>query len=207
MTNYSDNTTTNSWLQTFTGIAFDPMRPDPKDVRIMDIAHALSHQCRFGGHCPTFYSVADHSVRVSKVVWDWAQGQGTNVMDTARVSLVGLLHDAAEAYVQDIVRPIKYLPEMADYRDAEDRVIRAIFARYKLDVWLLDQDWLKLADNIALATEKRDFFPTTPRTWTPLPDPLPDTIVPLSPMEAKQAFLDRFHYLADLMGPWMKERT
>ncbi|MFG0247924.1 MAG: phosphohydrolase, partial [Phycisphaeraceae bacterium JB051] len=78
-----------SWIQTYTGKAFYPLREDPGIIDIRDIAHALSLQCRFNGHCSDFYSVAQHSVHVSEVV-------------PQAFALWGLLHDAAEAYMSDL---------------------------------------------------------------------------------------------------------
>src|SRR4051812_6540197 len=85
------------WMQTISGKAFFPLDPRPADVDIQDIAHALAFQCRFGGHVKEFYSVAEHSVRVSLIC----------AHEDAKW---GLLHDATEAYLSDIVRPVKRDP-------------------------------------------------------------------------------------------------
>jgi uncharacterized protein len=93
------STRTGDWIQTYTGKQFWPLSPLPEDIVIEDIAHALSMQCRFGGHVRTFYSVAQHSVHVSLLV-------------EPQYALWGLLHDAAEAYLVDLPRPIKKFSEM-----------------------------------------------------------------------------------------------
>ena len=178
------------WIQTSSGVAFHPQDPRVEDVHLIDIAHSLSHQCRFAGHVPIFYSVADHSVRVADYVYTLAHGQPHR--DRCLIALVGLLHDASEAYVQDIVRPIKHMPEMAGYRDLEDKVARVIFKKFDLDFWLLDHDWIKLADNTLCATEKRDLIPTSPKAWAPMPDPLPEVVVPRTSAKSKSLFLQRF---------------
>ena len=90
------------WIQTFTGRAFYVLDPRPEDVDIEDIAHALSMQCRFAGHCREFYSVAQHSVTASWLV-------------PPEDALWGLLHDAAEAYVVDLPRPIKRAWQLESY--------------------------------------------------------------------------------------------
>src|ERR1035441_1601867 len=93
-------------ITTFSGVRFWPLIPNPADIRIEDIAHALSNQCRFGGHTREFYSVAEHSVRVSQLC-------------TPENALWGLLHDASEAYLSDVTAPITELPQLEAYRAAE----------------------------------------------------------------------------------------
>src|SRR5690606_29748913 len=94
------------WMQTFTGRRFWPLDPRPDEICIEDIAHALSMQCRYAGHCLSFYSVAEHSVLLSQHVAEpfrrWA-----------------LLHDASEAYLVDVPRPIK--GDLSNYRAVEAR--------------------------------------------------------------------------------------
>src|SRR6266700_4788978 len=99
------------WIQTAMGRKFWPMDPRSGEVFIDDIAHALSMLCRFGGHCIRFYSVAEHSVLLSRVA-------------EPRFKLWALLHDASEAYLADVPRPVK--PALVGYKDAEERVQRAI---------------------------------------------------------------------------------
>lgn len=109
------------WIQTFTGVEVYPFDPRPEDIRIEDIAHALSMQCRYAGHCSQFYSVAEHSVRVAELL-------------PREVQLWGLLHDASEAYLVDLPRPIKRHSEIgALYRVAEESLMRAIAARFDLE--------------------------------------------------------------------------
>lgn len=113
-----------SWIQTRSGKKFDPLNPDPATIDIEDIAHALSQVCRFTGHCSRFYSVAEHSVRVSRRVFqltgDWEQ------------AMWGLLHDASEAYLADIARPVKRTPELLLYCRIEGRLQRRIAHRFNL---------------------------------------------------------------------------
>lgn len=174
------------WMQTYTGRQFWPMDPRPEEVCIEDIAHALSLQCRFAGHCREFYSVAEHSVRVARVLRD----RGHSPV----VQLMGLLHDASEAYLVDVPRPLK--PYLKGYRPAEDAVMAAICERFGLR-GLDDWPFIKEADNILLATEARDLMGPPPAPWAEMPPPLWETIVPESPGTAKMIFLT---YFKDLHG-------
>ena len=101
------------WFVTYSGKQFWPLDPQPQDVCVRDIAHHLSLVCRFGGAVRTHYSVAQHSLIVADIL-------------PPRLKLRGLLHDATEAYVGDMVRPLKRF--MPDYREVENKVWAAIIA-------------------------------------------------------------------------------
>lgn len=105
---------TEAWIETYTGKKFHLLEPQEDEVNILDIAHALANQCRFGGHTMEFLSIAEHSVMVSKLT----------------KSLEGLLHDATEAYISDVVSPLKHsLPE---YKAVEKRIAAVIARKFKL---------------------------------------------------------------------------
>jgi hypothetical protein len=114
-----------NWIQTSTGRKFFPTEPNPGEIVIEDIAHALSYSCRYNGHTSTFYSVAEHSVHVDDLV---ARRGGS--LEEHRWAL---LHDASEAYLCDIPRPLKRMPEMQPYRDAEKQLQMAIVTHFGLD--------------------------------------------------------------------------
>jgi 5'-deoxynucleotidase YfbR-like HD superfamily hydrolase len=101
------------WIQTYSGIKMHPLSPTEEEISIEDIAHALSNLCRFTGHCNKFYSVAQHSVLVS-------------VYSPRDYAMWGLLHDASEAYLNDIARPIKISDEYNTYRKIEENLMKVI---------------------------------------------------------------------------------
>lgn len=169
---------TGNWMQTRLGRQFWPLDPRPEDIRIFDIAHALAMQCRYNGHCNVFYSVAEHSVLVSLVV-------------PPAHALAGLLHDAAEAYVGDLVRPLKR--HIHGYDAIEDRVWRAIAERYGVPVDLHES--VKIADNAVLLAEQAQIMGPPPEPWNVPGEPAAVTINGLNPNEARSAFLDRFTQL------------
>lgn len=119
------------WITTASRGKFYPKDPEGTSYVIPDIAHALSNTCRFSGQCDRFYSVAEHSILVSKLAYEIRpKVEGPN--DPLNTLRWGLLHDASEAYLTDIPRPIKYLPEMAGYRALEKRVMAAIQQQFGL---------------------------------------------------------------------------
>lgn len=169
------------WGSTFTGKKFWPVDPRPEDIDIVDIAHALSNLCRFGGHCREFYSVAQHSVLLSYIC-------------EPKDALWGLLHDASEAYVVDIPRPLKYSPGMEGYKVIEKRMMRAVCEAFGLSYD--SPESVNIADEVLIATEARDLMPEhNVKEWTFTHPALEEQIIPWSPSESKQKFLDRFYEL------------
>lgn len=167
-----------SWIQTYGGKQFFPLAPKPDDVDIVDIARSLSFLCRFNGHCRAFYSVADHSIRVSNIVSD-------------EYALWGLLHDAAEAYVSDLPRPVKQaIPEFSVH---EDKVLDVIMKRHGLQMPMPGP--VREADDILLVTEARDLMAPPPADWGLAAKPLDERIRPLSPEQAFETFLARYEQL------------
>jgi hypothetical protein len=174
------------WLQTFTGRQFWPLDPRAEDVELEDIIHSLAQQVRYAGHCPGPYTIAQHSVLVSRR----AEALTIPGDDRAEVALWGLLHDASGAYVVDVPRPLKqFLPS---YREIEDGVMRAICARFELPG--VTPPEVKRADRELLATEAREFFPVDrrPAEWTLPWRPLPDQIAVWGRHEAEVLFRERW---------------
>lgn len=179
-------TTDDRWFLTSSGRRIYPFSMRPHDVMsLSEIAHSLSHVCRFGGHCLEFYTVAQHSVMVYEIVLNADPNVDDKTLRTA------LMHDSAEAYVGDMVRPVKR--SMFDFCQLEMEIYGAIAARYDLHVDV--PDIVKWADNKALMTERRDLLPKHSWAWFEdqardgSADPLPGRIVPMSPRDARHSFL------------------
>ena len=126
-------------MQLASGKPFFPLDPRPDEIDIEDIAIALSRICRFGGHTKSFYSVAEHSILVSLLVPDEHR-------------LTALLHDATEAYIGDMIRPLK--SQIPQFSEIENNIWSAIAERFSLPVEM--PSCVKDADVLALAIEKRD---------------------------------------------------
>lgn len=136
-----------AWIQTYSGSKFYPFAPTPESIFIEDVAHHLSLICRFNGACAYHYSVAQHSLYVAQIC---------EASHGPRGGLYGLLHDAPEAYLGDIVRPIKRTPAFVEYLEFEDRLQRMMFAMVGLDPEM--PDYVKEADDAVLATEKQQLM-------------------------------------------------
>lgn len=162
-----------TYITTWSGQKFNFLNPEPTSILLEDIAHALSLQCRFNGHCDTFYSVAEHSVRVCNLVE--ASGMKRNIVLTA------LLHDAAEAYTGDVVSPIKKL--LPEFKKIEANLEKHIAERFSLTYPFPEE--VHLADKQALQEEFENLKPFCdgePREC-------------LSPKEAERLFIETFNRL------------
>lgn len=177
----------NPWNQTFSGLAFDLVKPDRSMVSIKDIAQSLANLCRFNGHCRRFYSVAEHSLYVSRAV-------------PRPYALQGLLHDATEAYVGDMVAPLKSI--LVDFKEVESRVREAVCARFGLAV---EMPWeVQIADKRMLSTELEYLLLPPPRDWGTMLEACElheiglchPNQMGLPPREAHRRFLERFAELA-----------
>jgi hypothetical protein len=189
----------NGWMTTASGMRFHPLDPRPEEVVPYDLAHGLSHVCRFAGQCTRFYSVAQHSVLVSLEVGrragepgDW-DGQG---ISWRVLALYALLHDGSEAYTSDIPKPVK--KGIPGFKAIEDRLTAAIHEHFNLRPNNPEVEAeIKRADIRLLATEARDLTVLEVSTdpWLAEVEPLPETIIPLGPDEARAMFTGRLHFL------------
>jgi hypothetical protein len=180
-----------------TGREIDIFNLKPEDIDIEDIAHALSNLCRYGGHCLFHYSVALHSYLCSLEP------------GTKSEQLAFLLHDASEAYVNDLVRPIKYRQELEKYREIEDEIQAKIFHRFNLPypysesvhevddrvlvneiehLIILNHEITKKSEETGLSfKEARDLLAQEKLANCKFPK--------ITPEEAKNLFLNRFYEL------------
>ena len=161
------------------GRSFFPLDPREDEIFIEDIADSLSNLCRYNGHCKPFYSVAQHSLHVMSLVPD-------------EYKMTALLHDVTEAYLGDMIRPIKVV--MPEFREIENRLYSVIARKFGLHDPV--PECVKHADNIALATEIRDLHADPLADyWGQLPEPDDRKIVPLDPGDAREKFFNAFAFL------------
>lgn len=180
------------YLQTVSGRWVNPFDPDPEQLDIADITRALANTCRFGGHCRSFYSVAQHSVIVSELV----EQRGGDAED----AFAALMHDASEAYLGDMPHPIKHRSELgAAFKAAEDRLEQVLRERFKIKP---DVPEIKRADRALLATERRAFS-AEDWHWPELEgvEPLDLQLSAWRPDEAAAKFAARYEQLDAARAP------
>lgn len=167
----SDYATT---ILTADGRYFDFNAPDPAVITLNAIARGLANKCRFGGQCRPFYSVAEHSVWVSRLV-------------PPHLARHGLLHDAAEAFIGDIPKPLKEM--LPDYQAIEARVEAVLFAQFG---FISLPPEIKQIDRVMLATEQRQLMDNRDEwKWVGTAKPADIVLECLSPEQAYRAFLCR----------------
>jgi hypothetical protein len=165
-----------NWILTHTGKSFHLFEPDADMIDPRDISHSLAHLCRFNGHTREFYSVAQHSCIVADLVPE-------------EHKLAALLHDAPEAYLGDLTRPLKQ--RMHAYQTFEYAAWQRICERFDLPLFL--PACIHQANMIALATERRDLMPTDPAIWDCLVgiQPMAEIIRPWPAAEARLTYHQR----------------
>lgn len=187
---------TQAWIETHSGIAFDILEPTVEMVSIEDIAHSLSQMNRFTGHCRFPYPVAQHSRLVSYLVPD-------------EYALWGLLHDASEAYIGDMNRPLKHFSLAGnEYRKVEDRVMEVVCRKFRLD--FAEPEAVKIADTQMLFAEKSQVMGglkwdmkkehdmsrmSENKSWEEAKKAADVKIVETSFYENKRLYLERFYQL------------
>lgn len=180
-----------AWIQTHSGKRFDLHNPKPEQICIEDIAHSLSLQCRYTGHCNFFYSVAQHSVILSRHV---PPERSVSLSDETAVELAldALLHDAHEAYTSDLASPTKRL--LPDYIVFEGRIERAVRARFGLPERM--SPTVRMRDQQLCRTEMLALFDDE-LDWSFVFKPLDVLIAPWPARASEIKFLQRFEELMD----------
>lgn len=177
-----------AWMGTASGRKFCPFDPDPETIDIRDIARGLAMTCRYGGQVKRYYSVAEHCFHVAMMLPD-------------KWKLYGLLHDSAEAYIGDMIRPIKHQPNMHEFRRAEHLIEAAVAKKFGL-VWTPEiTAAVKEIDNRILINEIKELS-AAPENY--LSTPLLRNLKPLgrhlycwTPERAEDCFLHHFENLTD----------
>lgn len=176
-------------ISTYLGNRFDPIKPSIEQVDVIDIAHGLANQGRFNGQTKTYYSIAQHSLMVADIVYA--------LTGDLRLTYAALHHDDTEAYLGDVVKPLKAL--LPIYAYLEDQVNEIIAQALNID--FSDYQCIKQADLIALATERRDLMPNTQEDWSYLDGVVPraGVIVPMDADSAQDEFLHKHYALLEAM--------
>jgi uncharacterized protein len=194
--------TNDNFIRTFTGRKFWPLDPRPHEIDVRDIAHSLSLQCRWTGHTDGFYSVAEHSIRVSleaqRMAFKLSTSRTPSVISHVReIALWGLLHDAPEAYIADLARPVKHFTAFGEiYKPIERRLMDAVIERFQLIPHA--PSIVKDADAVLLNSEGHDLMGVEEHDaeeWHVDGPRLAETIEPMDPQFAEYEFIRRFEAL------------
>lgn len=145
----------NNTIRLRSGLYLDLADPQPDQITIEDIAGGLSKLCRFGGQIETFYSVAEHCVHCV----EQAEADGLPL----ETQIACLMHDAAEAFIGDMVKPLKVM--MPEYKDVEQNMEAVINAKFGIDM-LHQQEHVRKIDHEMLIAERRALFTADNVMWT-----------------------------------------
>lgn len=115
-------------INTYSGIRFNLLKPEPEMVNIIDIAKGLAYKAHFGGQTPFYFSIAQHSILVHNLTQ-------VDYFHNKDILLATLLHDASEAYIGDMVKPLKV--HLSNFCEIEDRITSVIFEAFGLDIELM----------------------------------------------------------------------
>lgn len=137
-----------AYIETYTGKTVFFMDPDPSMFDIHDIAHALSNNCRWTGHCKNFISVAEHSYWASTLV-------------DPKYAMEALMHDASEAYLTDVAAPIK--PYLTNYYEIEAKIMKALSVQFNFQYPLPKK--VKQIDTLLLSEEAYQVVPSQGKQW------------------------------------------
>lgn len=184
-----------TWMQTYSGRKFSLRSPQVADIALIDIAHALANQCRFNGHCLSFYSVAQHAVEVACCLADAGE--------SPEVQFAGLHHDDSEAYLGDLIQPLKARDDFGFFRILEGGIQGLIARALGFASAYSIEKLVKEADLRVLAREREDLLARCAGVWECLHgvEPSASIIVPMPPGEAKDLYLSKHYELAGKCKP------
>lgn len=185
------------WVQTLTGRKFYVLDPEPEDIYIEDISGSLGKICRFNGHPRVPYYVGHHCTLGSYVI---EEQTGDLLM-----ALAFLLHDASEAYLGDMTRPLRGMPELEAYREADRKLNLIIEKRFKLPENIFDSQLIKEVDNRMLFTEKRDLLVAL--QWEYTVEPYAFKIKPWGWKHTQRKYLERYYELCLRLDGYSKRTT
>lgn len=170
-----------TFIETYTGRPFWPLQPSSVGLSIIDIAHALSNQCRYSGHVAWFYSTAQHCCLLA----DYCIAQGLSPL----VALQLLMHDAAEAYLVDVPRPVKqFMPQYRQWDHAVNVVIRDWMNWGSLPLPDVQDDF----DSRIIVDERLALMSRSGNDWGHRGEALGVKIERWSPEKAEREFLTRY---------------
>jgi hypothetical protein len=179
------------FIETYTGLPFYPLKPDTEHISIIDIAHALSHQCRYSGHTKDFYSTAQHCCLLAEYVESTMRG---STLDALNI----LMHDSAEAYLVDIPRPVKQF--MPEYRKWDHNITMAVRSWVGLGDMPIPP-WQDELDSRIIRDERAQLFGDSGLDWQHKVEPLGITINPWTAETAERQFLIRYaNYTRTIYG-------
>jgi hypothetical protein len=174
-----------AWIQTAGGGIFHILDPRQNEILITDIGHALSMMCRFTGHVRRFYSVAEHSVLASRIV-------------PQEDALWALLHDASEAYIADLNRPLKHYTAVGPtYMGVEEKIMKAVCLKFHLSE--TQPESVHKADTMMLYAEKEQLMPAKEwgTKWSEDQVAADVEVRCWAPDVAKTMFMHRFYQLTE----------
>jgi len=163
------------WIQTISGIKFHGLNPDPAEILVSDIIHALSNLCRYAGHCKSFYSVAEHSYLMAQYA--------IKENYSAEEILWCMLHDVSEIYIQDIPSPFKY--QFPEYLQAEKSIMEMVAIKFQLPFPI--PKVIEVLDARILLTERQTLF-YNPLEWGNDIIPLPVDVKCLLPNQIRALY-------------------
>jgi len=190
---------TGDWIETYKGMKFYPLDPRPEDVTVEDIAHGLANTCRYSGQCKFFFSVAQHSLNCAAYIKRLGLGE--------RWQLLALLHDAAEAYISDMPKPIK--PFLPQFKDVEDNIMAMVY--HALNIRppnSIERGMVKQADLVMLATEARRLMLCDGwGDWFKDIEPDEETVICQAPIEeVEKVYLAELRRLLEVCAENMDDR-